>query len=215
MLILDNARLVVLEMPKTATQALRRAVKPYVRDMSGKRRHGGYQAFKRHLYPALLKEWNGSVECCCVVRDPLERATSWYRYRRRAMIAGTDKSTKGIEFEEYIEALISESPPPFVQTGRQARFAMWDGAESKVDHVFDYKRLDLFLEFLERRIGAHLEMPLRNKSKGIVPGPLPANLQARFEESYAEDYALYHAVQQAGGHLQRKACGGEPRSQQS
>ncbi len=203
MLILDKARLVVLEMPKTASQALRRTLKSYVRDLSDEHRHGGYRAFKRHLYPALVKEWDGTVECCCVVREPLAQTESWYRYRQRAEIAGTEKSTAGLEFEDYIEALLSEEPPPFVQTGRQAIFTRWDGAETKVDHVFDYQRLDNLLAFLGGRLCTRLQLPRRNQSTGPMPRPLPPQLQARFAAAYAEDYALYQAVQKAGGHLQR------------
>lgn len=205
MLILDNARLVMLEMPKTATQALRKTLAPHVRELSEKRRHAGYQVFKRHLYPELAREWDGKVECCCVVREPLERVRSWYRYRQRADIAGTKNSTAGITFDDYVEALISDDPPAFAQTGRQGRFVGWDGAEARVDHVFDYERLDRLLAFLGGRLGTQLFLPRRNLSRGPIPGPLPPPLQARFEADYAEDYALYEAVQKSGGHLQRGA----------
>ena len=205
MLILDKAQLVVLEMPKTATQALRKALAPHVREMNDERRHGGFRAFKRHLYPTLTGEWGGKAECCCVVREPLARVQSWYRYRQRKMVAGTDKSTAGISFEEYVEALLSDAPPAYVQSGRQARFADWNGAKSKVNHVFDYQRLDIFLAFLGDRLGTDLSLPQRNLSTGPMPEPLPPELQARFAVAFDEDYALYHAVQRAGGHLQRDA----------
>ena len=203
MLILDNARIVVLEMPKTATQALRHALKPYVRELVDKRRHGGYRAFKRHVYPNIAQEWDGCVECCCVVREPLDWARSWYRYRRRSAIDGTDKSTKSVSFDEYIEALLSTTPPPYVQKGRQSRFVGWDGTKTMVDHVFDYSQLHLFLEFLGQRVGEELALPRRNQSVAPVPAPLPADLQSRFRAIFSDDYALYDAVQRSGGHLRK------------
>ncbi len=209
MLILDGAQLVVLEMPKTATQALRQALKPHAREMTVVERHGGFRAFKRRIYPVLAKEWGGTVECCCVVRGPLLQAQSWYRYRQRAEVAGTEKSTAGIWFEAYVEALLSEVPPAFIQTGRQARFTGWNGARAKVDHVFDYERLDLLLAFLGGRLDTELKLPRRNQSSGPLPLPLPLplQLQDRFATAYAQDYALYQAVRSAGGHLQRGAPG--------
>jgi hypothetical protein len=207
MLILDEARLVVLEMPKTASQALRRALQRHVRELSDEQRHGGYRAFKRHLYPTLAKEWDGLVETCCVVREPLAWVRSWYRYRQREDIVGTEKSTAEIDFNDYIEAMLSDDPPPYVQKGRQALFTVWNGKKTRVDHVFDYERLDRLLAFLGGRLGTQLRLPRRNRSKGPMPGPLPAQLQARFAEAYDEDYALYHAVQRAGGHLYRGAPG--------
>jgi hypothetical protein len=205
MLILDAAQLVVLEMPKTATQALRRTLKPYVRELNDARRHGGFGYFKRNYYPDLAKEWDGPVECCCVVREPLARTQSWYRYRQRENIAATENSTAGIGFDEFVEALLSEAPPPFAVIGRQAAFTRWNGTRAKVDHIFDYQTIDLLLSFLGARLGAQLRLPRRNESAGPMPEPLPPQLQARFADAYAEDYALYHAVQKAGGHLQRGA----------
>jgi hypothetical protein len=208
MLILDKARLVLLEVPKTATQALRRTVAPYVRIPTHVRRHSGFRSYKRHVYPTLAKEWDGAVECCCVVREPLDRARSWYRYRQRAEIAGTERSTAAIGFDTYIEGMLSKAPPPFVARGQQAHFTGWDGNRAKVDHVFDYERLDLLLAFLANRLGTELQLPTRNRSTGPMPGPLPPQLQAQFAAAYAADYALYQAVRSADGHL-RRASGRE------
>lgn len=206
MLILDKARLVVLEMPKTATQAMRRALRPHLREFKEARKHAGYRVFKRQLYPSLANEWDGKVECCCLVREPMAQIQSWYRYRQRDGIADPEKSTAGISFEAFVEALLSEAPPPFVPTGRQAHFTGWDGSATRVDHVFDYQRLEFYLAFLGERLGAELKLPRRNQSTGPMPAPLTPQLQARFADAYAEDYALYHAVQMAGGHLQRALC---------
>jgi hypothetical protein len=203
MLVVDDAQLVVLEMPKTATQALRRALETHVREVDNLRRHGGFRYFKRNLYDSLAQEWNGHVECCCVVREPLARIQSWYRYRQRPKIAGSEKSTAGIEFEDYVEALLSPAPPPYAEIGRQAQFVGWNGSKARVDHVFDYQRLYLLLGFLSERIGTEIKLPLRNQSTAPMPSPLRPQLQARFADAYAEDYALYHLVQKAGGHLQR------------
>lgn len=206
MLILDKARLVVLEMPKTASQSLRNALSPFAEVVSDVRRHAGFHVFGRDIYPKLIEDWNGVVECCCVVREPLSRAQSWYRYRQRDKIAGTERSTVGISFDDYIEALISDDPPPYVQGGRQSLFTGWDGVTTKVDHVFDYENLDQFLEFLGGRLGAELKLPIRNQSTGPIPEPLPANLQNQFNDAYAADYALYRAVQRAGGYFRRIAA---------
>jgi hypothetical protein len=208
MLILDKARLVVLEMPKTATQALRKALAPHVRELNNERRHGGFRAFKRHLYPTLTGEWGGNAECCCVVREPLARAQSWYRYRQRDNMTRTENSTAEIGFDTFIEAMISDSPPPFAKTGRQAQFTKWNGVEAMIDHVFDYQNLDLFLTFLGDRLGTQLKLPQRNQSTAPMPEPLSPQLQARFAAEYSRDYALYQAVLSAGGHLQRGALSG-------
>ena len=203
MFIVEDARLVVLEVPKTATQSLRQALKQYAKDIPGVRRHGGYEAFERDVRPMIAEQWGDNVECSCVVREPLARMRSWYRYRQRDKVAGTDRSTLGMSFDDYIEALLSDSPPPFVQSGRQARFTGWNGSAAKVDHVFAYERMQAYLDFLGSRLEFSLTLPTRNQSSAPMPAELSPELLAQFKKAYADDYGLYESVLAADGHLRR------------
>jgi hypothetical protein len=213
MIVLPNAGLVLLEVPKTATQAVRGMLAPFRPEQGWPFPRAG-----RHLHaPAYHELWRGKVETAfgrpfetvCVVRDPLERVESWYRYRKRSSLAGQPESTRGLSFLVFMAAMLELEPPEFAQVGRQDRFCGWNGATALVDHIFDYRRLDLFTGFLSARLGRQLDLPQRNASP-VAPSddPLkgvPAVLLARHRTARAGEFALYDRVA-AAGHLRLPAA---------
>ncbi len=203
MLLLREAGLVILEVPKTATQALRAALAGLAEPgFDGAARHVTAMAYHdRHAAAAALA--CGRVpETVAVVREPLSRLESWHRYLARDKLAGAPQSTEGVAFAAFIAALLAPGRSRYPQVGRQDRFTGWDGRAARVDHLFDHARLDLLVAFLAGRIGADVSLPARNVSPPRAAEPLTEALMAQLRAARAAEFQLYDAVA-AAGHLQR------------
>jgi hypothetical protein len=211
-LILGLQRLVVLETPKTGSLALRAMLAPYTLSASDEAaRHTRYRGYLLHHAARLTEAFGGAIETVAVVRAPLDRMQSWYRYRMRPRVAHLPVSTRGMCFEDFISAYLDRTNREITDVGRQDRFVGWTGRAAGVDHVFDYNRLDLLEAFFSARTGDALELPVRNLSplNGTINYGLSAALLARYQAENEQEFALYDAVA-AKGHLVRAGVGQVP-----
>lgn len=203
MLVLQASRLVFLANPKTATQSVRAMLRP--RALAGDwkndpaARHCGIGPFDRKWRGMVEAAVGGPVEVFAVVREPVARLDSWFRYRQKNP-AGDPRSTQGIGFVDFLEATLSDPVPDFARVGSQERFVGWDGRRAGIDVLFDYDRLDLMMEFLADRIGQRLHLPMRNVSAVAREGrpEVPEALLARLRKAMAGEFALYEAVHETG-----------------
>ncbi|MGO4907057.1 hypothetical protein ACEN2J_01860 [Pseudorhodobacter sp. W20_MBD10_FR17] len=205
MLILGVQRLVVLETPKTGSLALRAMLAPYTLPISDDAaRHTGHYAYVQNHAARLAEAFGGTLETVAVVRGPLQRMQSWYRYRLRPKVKGLPASTRGHSFEAFMLAYLDGTKPQMANVGRQDRFVGWTGQAAGVDHVFDYKQLGLLEAFFSTRTGDALTLPVRNMSpiSDRVDYTLSDAVLARYHAQNAEEFALYKAVT-AQGHLKR------------
>ena len=201
--------MVVLETPKTGSLALRAMLAPYALPQSDKApRHIGHDAFRRKFAPDLVMGFGRLPQTVAVVRAPLERMQSWYRYRRRPQLKGLPASTLGVSFEEFMLAYLEGRRPEMANVGRQDRFVGWNGVQARVDHLFDYAQLNLLEAFFSEVTGDVLTLPERNKTPKKVRADytLSAELLARFEAENSAELTLYSAVA-AAGHLMRPGVG--------
>lgn len=204
-LVLPKGRLVYLANPKTATQSIRAVLRPLSLTV------GPFgDLYNRHMpYPTFDKEWRAltekllghPVETLVVVRDPFERLESWFRYRHRNP-EGAENSTRGISFDDFARAAaLGDQAPVFAKVGDQARFAGWDGLQAGVTHVFDHARLDLLVDFLQRRLACRIRLPQRNISPPaelLGLAPLSEEARAVYRASRPGEFALYAAVARQG-----------------
>ncbi len=203
MLVLVDHALVLLEMPKCASTAIRRMLEPLVTTpwarQKTRERHIGLRQYRRVWAEPLAQDLGRRAETLCVVRDPLDRAESWFRYRQRPQVAGKPVSTRGMSFADFLTDCLSDTPPPHARIGNQARFAGVVRGRPGVDHVFDYRRLDLLAGFLSDRMGVPLALEPHNLSPVAAPSePLPDALLQRFGTERADEMALYALVSAAG-----------------
>jgi hypothetical protein len=204
-LILGLQRLAVLETPKTGSLALRAMLAPYTLPMSDDfARHTGHYAYVQKHAAGLAEAFGGTLETVAVVRGPLQRMQSWYRYRLRPKVIGLPASTRGYSFEEFVLAYMDGTNPQMANVGRQDRFVGWSGDGAGVDHVFDYKQLELLEAFFSDRTGDALTLPVRNMSplSDKVDYSLSDAVLARYRAQNAAEFALYDAVA-AKGHWKR------------
>jgi hypothetical protein len=202
MLVIEEAGLVFLANPKTATQAIRAALAPHARatppEMRG--RHINAAGYARRWACPLTSALGHPPRTFAVIRAPLERMGSWFRYRSRPEIDGHENSTRGLAFADFAEALMLPDPPPYARIGRQDRFLGMDGTHGPpVDLVFDHARLDLLEAFLSAEIGHPIRFARRNASPGRPEDlTLPPGVETRLRQHYAGEFALYDRVASAG-----------------
>lgn len=199
MILLPQAGLVILEMPKAASQSLR-AMLDGLADPGflTRPRHAGAAAFEAGHRAAAEAAAGRAVETLCLVREPVARLRSWWAYR-----SGRGALPPGLPFAAFVAACIDPAPPAWARLGRQERFAGWNGQAAAVDHVFDLSALPTLVAFLARRTGRALVLPRRNAS--APPAAVPALTEAQeaaLRRALAGDFALQAAVARAG-HLRR------------
>lgn len=203
MLVLQASRLVFLANPKTATQSVRAMLRP--RALAGDwqtdpgARHCGIGPFDRKWRAMVEAAVGGPVEVFAVVREPVARLDSWFRYRQKNA-AGDKRSTQGMAFTSFLDAVLSDPVPDFARVGSQDRFAGWNGRRAGIDVLFDYDRLDLMMDFLADRVGQRLHLPLRNVSTVPREGKpeVQEEMLGRLRRAMAAEFALYDAVRETG-----------------
>ena len=203
MLVMKQAGLVYLANPKTATQSLRAALAPFAKvtpdQVKGK--HINAKGYQSGWADFLTKRHERVFRCFGVMRDPVDHAGSWYRYRQRDALKGHENSTQGMSFAEFIDARLADDPPPFARIGRQDRFLGYlDDGDHPVDFVFDYAQLEVLQQFLHDRLGVVIELPRHNVSPKVDADALvlPDDLMARFRAVHANEFTLYTRVQGTG-----------------
>lgn len=192
MLVFWEERLVVLATPKTGSTALAALLAPYasvvLRGPPGLR-HMGARGYARHVAPLLAAAGAEGFETFALMREPLDWLASWYRYRSRAEIAQTDRSTRGIDFDGFVAAWCAQPRPVFADVGQQSTFLAPEDAPA-VRRIFRYEAMEAALAFLEAR----LERPLRPERLNVSP-PNPVALRCEtlqmLHHRHAAEFALY------------------------
>lgn len=204
MLIFWRERLVFLATPKTGSTSIAAALEPLAA-VSVQRppplKHTPVARYRRHVAPWLEKAAGARFDVVALMREPVSWLGSWYRYRSRDEIEETERSTRGLSFDSFVEAYLADPSPEYADLGAQARF-LGAGREDGVDRVFRYEAIDGFLAFLEDRLECEITLPRLNVSpQGETP--LSDAVAARLRAERAEDFALYAALCEAD---QRRSC---------
>ncbi|HHG90435.1 MAG TPA: hypothetical protein ENJ90_08165 [Devosia sp.] len=122
-------------------------------------KHTNYQSFCDLFSP--IKE---RVELICCVREPLETLYSWYRFRSRDKIAGTNRSTRNISFEQFFEEWNSERPAPFADVPSAVDLVLDRKGNIGDILVFSYRGQTTIFDYAARKIGVAPEFKTRNLS---------------------------------------------------
>lgn len=200
MLVFWEQRLAILATPKTGSTAIEAALDSMA-TMSIQRppvlKHTPVQRFHRFIGPYLEATSGHSFTVVALMREPRDWLGSWYRYRQRDDIADHANSTRGISFDEFVNAWCDDPQPDFAAVGSQARF-LQPKAEKGVDHLFRYEEIETFVHFLEDRLGCEIILPRLNVSPSAAMDLSPAT-EARLRKAAARDFALYETLQPLPG----------------
>lgn len=201
MLVMSDANLVFLAVPKTGTTAVEMALRPKsdMALMKG-RKHLNAQRYRRKVAPFLKDTFGMTPETVAVMRAPTEQIRSWYRYRSRPTRKGEPRSTEGVSFDDFVRAVISDDPPVYAGIGSQFSFLTNGKGQLVVDHLFAYEAQSAFLDFLSARFGEQITLKQKNVSPP-ADAPLSADVKAALRAARADEFALYDRLMAAGGYL--------------
>jgi len=194
-LVFLEQRLVILSTPKTGSTAIEAALEQ-VAALAVTRppelKHTPALRFQRFVRPWLQRSLPGaSFTVVALMREPVDWLGSWYRFRLRAELQGTDRSSQGMSFADFAEAYMATPRPAVADVGGQARFLTGpDGAELGVDRVFRYEAIARFVAFLEDRLDFAIELPRINVSphgQMDLPPAVARDLRAHL----APEYRIY------------------------
>lgn len=194
-------RLVFLAVPKTGTTAIEKALAPYV-SIDIRRppavKHIGAERFDRKFRPFLKDVFGVEVETFAVMRDPVDRLASWWRYLQRDAIVGQPRSMRGVSFDAFLRAHAQDDPDDMGRIGEdQAGMLMGDRDQPIVTHIFQYGREDLLQIFLRDRFGREVEFPRINVSPPLE-AEASAETLAAFRRKRHREFALWDAVRETG-----------------
>ena len=167
MQIFFDQKLVFLAVPKAGSTsceaAFRRFASVDVISPPG-RRHMTSRRFQRTLRAKLEREHKSRFETFAVLRDPLDRIASWFRYRKRQ---GSNKSTAGLTFDEFVRLTLHDCPPPAAKIGSQDCFVKSEFGDILVDHLFCIENPAPFIAFATDRFQFPIILEHLNKSPAI------------------------------------------------
>ena len=191
MLVFWEQRLAFLATPKTGSTAIAAALESLAA-VSIQRppllKHTTVHRYRRFIGPFLEAASKDSFTVVALMREPKDWLGSWYRFRQREE-TDAGKSTKGMSFDDFVQAWCEDSRPDFADVGSQGKF-LRPRQGVGVDRLFRYEEIDSFVHFLEERLDCEITLPRLNVSP---PGAteLTAATEARLREAAAEDFALY------------------------
>lgn len=163
MLVFWKEKLVVFSMPKTGTSAIDQVLTPRA-DIAITAppvlKHMPVYRFHKFMTPLFDKVDAGKMAHFAMIRDPFDWLGSWYKYRARAELDGTETSTKPVSFDDFVLACLERHRPPFANIGSQLKFL--SGGE--ITHLFRYESMPKAVTFLEDRLNVTLDLPQVNIS---------------------------------------------------
>lgn len=196
MLVFSKARLVILSVPKTGTTAIESALGPtadiWVRNPP-ELKHAPVFRYNRFFRPMLEKFVAPDLDVIAVMREPVSWLGSWWRYRQRPELDGRPNSTRGIGFDDFVEAYCRGERPAYAEVGSQAKFLEPANNGTRITRLFRYEDQPTLLGFLEDRLGSRIALAQENASP-----PVETRLSDRVAEKYrrkcAAEFALYDAI---------------------
>ncbi|NOX40687.1 MAG: sulfotransferase family protein [Alphaproteobacteria bacterium] len=197
MIILWNEKLAFIAVPKTGTTAIEAALAPYASISFGRQpslKHMTHQRFNRFIRPYLNKEGQDDVEVFAVMREPISWLGSWYRYRQRDELVDTVNSTRGISFDQFVQAYLQpKNRPAYAQLGSQSRLLSISRHEVGIRLLFRYENMSRLLDFLSDRLGARINLGEYNVSPKMNL-ELTAVTEKQLRRQYALDFETYAAI---------------------
>mgnify|MGYP001800170608 FL=1 len=197
MLIFHDAARVVFSIPRTGSTSLHKALRPFAdTEFSNppNKKHMTVQRFE--TWAATRRPRVLEYTRVAVMREPLARMASWYRYRQRDAVKEAETSTRDMSFAEFLELAHGEAPPPAAAVGNQHKFLTLKSGELGVDELFCIERADVLMAYLESHFG-EIALPHRNSAPDI-PLDLHPAIEARIRDLRSEEFALFSQVAPTG-----------------
>jgi hypothetical protein len=193
MMAMTAAGFVFLSMPKAGSTAIQRHFGRHAEVVF--RQPPGMKHMSAATFENVMAPWfdrfgrpRSSYETVCLVRHPVDRAQSWWRYRSRPETSAA-KSTGRTSFAEFAEQLVAGDVP----LGTAWNFVTTMDGTVLLDRMYRYELLADAADWMADRLGiAPPELDRTNVSPARE-GDVDPGVRAMLEEHYADDLALYEA----------------------
>ncbi|MDC0656713.1 gamma-glutamyl kinase [Leisingera sp. SS27] len=196
MMIFFKERLALLSVPKTGTTAFQAALRgraDLVISDPPELKHAPLYRYNRWIRPMFEKVCGAELEVAAVMREPVSWLGSWFRYRQRPALDGQPNSTKGVSFDEFLQAYCKGKPPAFANVGSQAKFLEAQPNGCKVDHLFRYEDQEALKVFLEHRLNTEIRLERKNVSPQ-APMTLSRETETHLRRKRAAEFELYSSI---------------------
>lgn len=192
MLVFWKERLVYLATPKTGSTAIEAALGPLASvaiQRPPELKHTNVRRYWQSFAPFIENAAGEGFTVVAMMREPVDWLGSWYRYRQRDGMRRPENSTRGLSFDEFVDAYLAPKRPPYADVGRQGAFLAPHDTRG-ADRIFCYERIDGFVDFLEDRLDCEIILPRLNVSPPGTVALEPAT-EARLRAALADDFALH------------------------
>lgn len=202
MLYFHKAGLVFLATPKAGSTAIEQALTAkadivFQNDPNFK--HCMFQRYQWRVEKMISMFTDHVPETVAMIRNPEDWLGSWFRFRHGAWLNDTPRSTRGMSFDQFVDAYLSDPQPAFAAVGSQWKFLTHPRTGARVQHIFRYDAMPEFVAYLEMRLGWPIALERANVSPDW-PLTLSAPMSARLRDHCARDYDLYeNALSRAPG----------------
>lgn len=196
MLVFVQPRLVLLSVPKTGSTALEAALAgdaDLVLRNPPHLKHMNLRGWQNRLAP-IFDGKAADFRTVAVIRDPVERLRSWYRYRHRDDLAGRPASTRGLSFEDFVaEVMKPGERAPYARIGTQTDFLTGRDGRVGADLMYRHEDMADLTAMLADRLNRDITLERLNASPAVET-PLSAATEAALRRHLAGDCALHEAA---------------------
>ncbi len=203
MLIFPDSDLIVFAIPKTGSTAFEQTFGKEIANsvvVPENLKHMNVRQFETKRSDPRNSLFENRMERMAILRDPLARLDSWYRYRRR-LDRANPKSTGAISFEDFIGSTMLTSPPAFAQNvGDQWHFCTRKNGTLGINHIFDIAYPGPLDDFLQARLGRRFPRGRVNVSEA-KNSVLSTDVESRLRDHRRQEFAFYDSVVKNGGYL--------------
>ena len=189
-------------MPKCASTSIEKEIKNYCNvNISGYPglKHINAINFHKHILSFHKKVFpKKKIEIFCMMREPIQWAHSWYRYRTRSELRSPrnpahSNYTGNMDFNEFVEGVLQKKQESFARIGMQSKFMCLADGSSGVDHIFPVEDMSRVESYLSGKIGKAVKIDASNVSP-VKKFELDNELQAKLQIYFAKDYSLYNSI---------------------
>lgn len=178
------------------------SIENVLKNLSGSERipgkkHIGLRGLTKKNFPILERKYpHTKFTSFCVVREPLQRLNSWWRYRTR-LDAEHRNSTAGMPFIEFVESHLEYLNGNKTSTRKntwfspQTKWVLDKQSKYATDKVFALEKFSEVEEFLQSRTSQVIRIPQENVSPmqdsseiSSIQGKLLEDLKRSLELDY-------------------------------
>lgn len=194
MMAMAHAGFVFLSMPKAGSTALQRHFGKHAQILFRQppgMKHMSAATFENVMAPWLARYGHPreTYETLCLVRHPVDRALSWWKYRSRPEVAAA-KSTGEVTFAQFAEQLVSGEVP----LGTAWNFVTTMDGQRLVDRVYRYEHLADAAQWMAQCLSIDPPDLQRTNASPARETEVDPGVRALLEAHYEADVRLYESA---------------------